>query len=81
MPHEQVDPSIGCPPPRLLTLHDVARFLNVSQAQVYALVRSGELPAIKLGGRGVWRVDRFKLEEYVQLAGERTARWVRGSVG
>jgi excisionase family DNA binding protein len=38
--------------PRFFTLEQTARYLNVSKPQVYALVRSGELPAIKLGGRG-----------------------------
>jgi excisionase family DNA binding protein len=41
--------------PRFFTLDQTARYLNVSHPQVYALVRSGELPAIKIGGRGVWR--------------------------
>jgi drug/metabolite transporter (DMT)-like permease len=35
--------------PRLLKLKDVATILSVREAQVYALVRSGELPAIKIG--------------------------------
>ena len=52
--------------PRFLTLADVAEVLNTSSAQVYALVRRGELPAIKLGGRGQWRVETSKLEEYIQ---------------
>jgi excisionase family DNA binding protein len=43
--------------PRFLTLADVAEVLNTSVAQVYALVRRGELPAIKIGGRGQWRVE------------------------
>ena len=47
--------------PRFYTLEDVATILNVRVAQVYALVRSGELPAVKLGGRGVWQVDRLQL--------------------
>ena len=34
--------------PRFYTLDDVATVLNVRVAQVYALVRSGELPAVKL---------------------------------
>ena len=42
--------------PRFLTLADVAEILNVSAAQAYALVRSGEVPAIQVGGRGQWRV-------------------------
>ena len=54
--------------PRFYTLEDVATILNVRVAQVYALVRSGELPAVKLGGRGVWRVDRLQLEAYIERA-------------
>jgi excisionase family DNA binding protein len=38
--------------PRFLTLKDVATYLNVSEPQAYALVRSGGLPAIKLGVEG-----------------------------
>lgn len=52
--------------PRFLTLADVAEVLNTSTAQVYALVRRGELVAIKIGGRGQWRVEASKLEEYIQ---------------
>ena len=52
--------------PRFLTLADVAEVLNTSQAQVYALVRRGDLPAIKIGGRGQWRVEADQLEEYIQ---------------
>ena len=51
--------------PRFLTLADVAEVLNTSVAQVYALVRRGELPAIKLGGRGQWRVEATLLEDYI----------------
>ncbi|TCJ21181.1 helix-turn-helix domain-containing protein [Nocardioides jejuensis] len=52
--------------PRFLTLADVAEVLNTSTAQVYALVRRGELPAIKIGGRGQWRVESEQLESYIQ---------------
>lgn len=52
--------------PRFLTLGDVAEVLNTSQAQVYALVRRGDLPAIKIGGRGQWRVEATELEDYIQ---------------
>ncbi len=51
--------------PRFLTLADVAEVLNTSSAQVYALVRRGELPAIKIGGRGQWRVEATQLEAYI----------------
>ena len=51
--------------PRFLTLADVADTLNVSAAQAYALVRSGDLRAIKVGGRGQWRVEASELESYI----------------
>ena len=51
---------------RFLTLADVAETLNISASQAYALVRSGELPAIKVGGRGQWRVETAELEQYIQ---------------
>jgi excisionase family DNA binding protein len=53
-------------PPRFLHLSDVAEVLNISAAQTYALVRSGDLPAIKVGGRGQWRVEAEQLEAYIQ---------------
>ncbi|MGB3257175.1 MAG: helix-turn-helix domain-containing protein [Ornithinimicrobium sp.] len=51
---------------RFLTLTDVSETLNVTLAQTKALVRSGDLSAIKIGGRGAWRVERSALEEYIE---------------
>jgi len=62
--------------PRFLTLADVAEVLNTSSAQVYALVRRGELPAIKIGGRGQWRVEASKLERFIQKMYADTATFV-----
>ncbi len=63
--------------PRFYTLEDVSTILNVRVAQVYALVRSGDLPAVKLGGRGVWRVDRQQLEEYIERMHTQTREWAK----
>jgi excisionase family DNA binding protein len=63
--------------PRFLLLSDVALELNVSDSQVYHMVRSGELPAIKIGGRGQWRVERTRLEEYIAHKYSETAEWVQ----
>ena len=52
--------------PRFLTLADVAEVLNVTVRQVYALVRSGDLRGIQIGGRGQWRVEQVELEDYIQ---------------
>jgi excisionase family DNA binding protein len=53
-------------PPRFLQLADVAEILSISARQAYALVNSGELPAIRVGGRGQWRVEATELEAYIQ---------------
>ena len=52
--------------PRFLTLSDVAEVLNTSLAQVTALVRREELRALKLGGRGQWRVETTELEAFIE---------------
>jgi len=61
---------------RFLTLADVADVLNISASQTYALVRNGDLEAIKIGGRGQWRVERDKLEEYIARLYDQTRRFV-----
>lgn len=65
--------------PRFYTLEDVATILNVRVAQVYALVRSGDLPAVKIGGRGVWRVQRQQLDDYIERMHQETAKLARSS--
>lgn len=62
--------------PRFLTLADVCELLQISSAQAYALVRSGELRAIQVGGRGQWRVEDVKLEEYIQASYAKTEKMV-----
>lgn len=62
--------------PRFLTLADVAKTLNLTMSAARALVTSGELPAIQVGGKKVWRVEASALEKYIEdqyaLARERT---------
>jgi excisionase family DNA binding protein len=62
---------------RFMTMQDVADELAVSLSQVYHMVRSGELPAIKVGGRGQWRIERARLEAYIEGKYTETAEWVR----
>ena len=45
-------------------------------AQVYALVRRGELRAIKIGGRGQLRVEMAEIDAYAAKAYEETAEFV-----
>ena len=60
-----------------MLLSEVAAELSVSDSQVYHMVRSGELPAIKIGGRGQWRVERARLEQYIEQKYAETADWVQ----
>jgi excisionase family DNA binding protein len=46
------------PSPRFLTIEDVALELATSRSQIYALLRSGDLQGIQIGGRGQWRIER-----------------------
>lgn len=64
------------PVERFLTLTDVGEILNITPAQTYALVRRGDLRALKIGGRGQWRVERSELEAYIQRMYDETARFV-----
>jgi excisionase family DNA binding protein len=59
---------------RFLTLADTAELLNISTKQAYALVRSGELPAIRVGAGGHWRIERSVLESYIEAMYEETRR-------
>jgi excisionase family DNA binding protein len=61
---------------RFLTLADVAEVLNISASQTYALVRNGDLEAIKIGGRGQWRVEREKLESFIARMYDQTRSFV-----
>jgi excisionase family DNA binding protein len=61
---------------RFLQLADVAEVLNISASQTYALVRSGDLVAIKIGGRGQWRVEANELESYIQRMYAETKQFV-----
>ena len=59
---------------RFLTVADTAEMLNVSVGQAYSLLRSGELPAIRIGARGQWRVERDVLESYIEAKYEGARR-------
>ena len=66
---------------RFFSLDEVEVILNISRSQAYALVRSGELAAIRIGGRGIWRVEQTLLEEYIAGAYRRAAEAIAGLPG
>ncbi len=66
MPSTSTPPAHEGPGPRFLTLADVAEILATSVAQVRALVQSGELRYIQIGGRQQYRIETVELEAYIQ---------------
>ena len=58
---------------RFLTIEQVAEELNVGQPLVRALLRSGELRGMQVGGRGVWRIGNTDVEDYIAQAYKTTA--------
>lgn len=61
---------------RFLTLEQVKDTLAITEAMAYTLVRSGELPAIQVGPKRVWRIEAKELEEYIERQYEATRRRV-----
>lgn len=58
---------------RFLTTEQAAEELNVSSNQIRSLLKTGELRAIQIGGRGMWRIGVNDLEDYIADAYGRTA--------
>lgn len=66
---------------RFLTVADAAELLAVDVQTVDDLIRSGELPAIRVGSSGPWRVERTQLEVWIEEQYEQTRRhalWNQG---
>lgn len=49
---------------RLLTLSEAANLLQVSTRTLQRMIRSGELPAFKVGGQ--WRLRETQLKQWVE---------------
>lgn len=47
----------------ILTVHEVAAYLRVSDAKVYRLVKEGRLPVLKIGR--VWRFRKDLLDQWI----------------
>ena len=49
---------------RLLTLSEAAALLHVSTRTLQRMIRSGEFPALKVGGQ--WRVRESQLTQWIE---------------
>lgn len=61
---------------RFLTVEQVSEEPNVGVPQIRALLRSGELRGIQVGGRGQWRIGANDIEDYVDAVYRRTAECI-----
>ena len=59
---------------RFLTVADAAEVLSVAPTDVVGLIETGELPAIRVGRPGAWRIERVELEAYIEAMYEETRR-------
>ncbi|WP_285244536.1 helix-turn-helix domain-containing protein [Pseudarthrobacter sp. fls2-241-R2A-127] len=59
-----------------LTVAQVAEELNVKQSLLQGPIRTGELRGFQFGGRGLWRIGRQDVEDYLAEAYSRTAEGI-----
>ena len=51
---------------KFLTIAEVAENLQMSAQGVRSLIQSGDLPAIQVGARHLWRVPESAFEAYIE---------------
>lgn len=61
-------------------MEQVAEQLNVGAPQIRALIRTGELRGFQIGGRGLWRIGKDDVENYIADAYNQTAKRVASAV-
>ncbi|WFE27792.1 helix-turn-helix domain-containing protein [Solwaraspora sp. WMMD791] len=50
-------------PPAVYTIQETARLLAISPGSAYRLARTGQIPAVRLGGR--WVVPKRRLHDWL----------------
>lgn len=56
---------------QIMTLQEVAKYLNLHVMTVYKLTREGRVPAAKIGGQ--WRFKRDVLDEWLEAQMNRSS--------
>lgn len=64
---------------RFLTIEQVAEELNSKTSLIRALIQTGQLRALQVGARGLWRIGIQDLEVYIEEAYQRTAERIAAS--
>jgi excisionase family DNA binding protein len=61
----EVDTDIG-----IMTVHDVAEYLRLSEAKVYKMANEGHVPALRMGK--TWRFKKELIDEWIRRETELT---------
>jgi excisionase family DNA binding protein len=54
----------------IMTVHDVADYLRLSEAKVYRMAKEGHVPAIRMGK--TWRFKRDLIDDWIRRETELT---------
>jgi len=54
----------------VMTVHEVAKYLRLSEAKVYQMTKKGHVPAIRLGK--TWRFRKDLLDEWIRRETEKS---------
>ena len=56
----------------IMTVHDVAEYLRLSEAKVYKMANEGRVPALRIGK--TWRFKKELIDEWIRRETELTLR-------
>jgi excisionase family DNA binding protein len=56
----------------IMTVHDIAEYLRLSEAKVYRMANKGCIPALRIGK--TWRFKRELIDEWIRRETELTLR-------
>ncbi len=55
----------------IMTVHNVAKYLRLSEAKIYRMARTGGIPAFRIGK--TWRFNKRSIDEWIREKTELTA--------
>jgi excisionase family DNA binding protein len=58
--------------PGMMTVHEVAEYLRLSEAKIYEMAREGHVPALRLGKK--WRFKRDLIDDWIRRETELSLR-------
>lgn len=62
----------------IMNVREVAKYLRISEAKVYRLVKQGEIPAMRIGK--AWRFRKDILEEWIRQNTEVSAEEIDANI-